>query len=178
MKLMSEMRPEQRYLHALFLPLERVIDAPSWQKAFGLLAILFEILLGTPLFTALLLLIAFSLMDYLLGSKLADLDGKWDEHRARAGLIGKASNVALVLMVWLAEVVLWGVADRYGLDLPESAIGTLATALAGMLIIGELDSFDRKREALTGSPTPIIRPILNALRSIIERLVPVSKGKP
>lgn len=169
------MHPTARYLRALLLPLERVWDSPPWAKALAGITIAIEFLVGSPFVIALGLLIVCSGADYLMGSTLAAMDGRRDPHIARAGLIGKGSAVALVLLVWIMEAGVWRIANNTGATLPPWIIGILSAALALFFALDELDSFAEHRERITGKPTPLIRPILNALRAAVERLVPSSR---
>lgn len=169
MRFCTDRRPAPLLCAAFLSPIGRLDEAPVWGKiAAGLLAGL-QLVLGAPLLQLLLLLSAMSLLDYLLGAEVARRRGEYDPHLARAGMIGKASGVVLAFVVWVSEVILAnaGLVDTHG---------ALATALAVALLAVEIESYDRHREALTGKPTPLLRPVLEFLRVIAEGAFSRSRG--
>lgn len=153
--------PLRLFASALLSPFVRLDDAPTWGKMLGAVVALVKLAIGAPLTQLLLLLVAVSGLDYLLGAEVARQKGTYNPDVARAGALGKGVGATLCLIVWALEGVIASA------DLPSTG-GALATALAVALLAVELESFDAHRERLTGKPTPLLRPILDFLRGIAD----------
>lgn len=175
--------PGTWYREAFGRPIALIQDAPEWSRRWGVVGAVIQALAASGVLipmVAIGALMLFSMADYLLGTRIADLTGEYDEHKARAGLLGKAATVALCVLVvvleWTLAYVLTGV-PRVGEQIATLyPAGIVGAGIAIVVSIGEVDSFDRRVESLTGRPTPLLRPFLNALRSIVlERLLP---GRP
>jgi hypothetical protein len=165
MRLPSDVRSSGYLRAALVAPFGRLEEAPVWSWITGTATAAVQLLTDVPLLGLLLILMFVSLLDFLLGSEIARRNGTYDPNLARGGMIGKATGVLLVLIVWSVEALI----DAAGLIDTHAA---LATALAVVLLAVEIESFDQHRETLTGRPTPLIRPIIDFLRGFAEGAIP------
>lgn len=170
MRLAYEIRRRGYLRAALFAPIGRLEDAPVWTWITATIAAAVQLVQELPLLGLLILLTFVSFLDFLLGSEVARRNKTYDPALARAGVVGKASGVLLVLIVWAVEELLAaaGLIDTRAM---------LATALTILLLAVEIESFDAHREALTGKPTPLIRPLIDFLRGVAEGAFPRAARK-
>ncbi|MHB1170814.1 MAG: hypothetical protein ACYC28_16180, partial [Longimicrobiales bacterium] len=117
----------------------------------------------------LLLLLFLAIWDHRLGRAVAKAGkgGKvFDPVASQNGFISKMSGVGYALAIrWLESILhAQGLWDKSGM---------LAFGFALVLVVREFESIDRNRELLSGTATPIVRPILRFFRSVADRLIPV-----
>lgn len=165
MRLTYETRPSCTVRMMLLSPVERLAQAPWYAKLVGVLAAVVEFVAGDPFTQLMLLYGGICLFDLLLGSEVAHKEDRWNGHAFRAGAVGKVAGLMLVMVIRALEAV---IANAQLVD-THCAI---SFGLAIILIVVELESFDRHKEALTGRPTPFIRPALSMLRSLGQGTLP------
>ncbi|MFW6090102.1 MAG: hypothetical protein ACODAB_10135, partial [Gemmatimonadota bacterium] len=150
--------PAQWYLAAFRRPLDWLQDAPEWARRWGVLGGVIQFAFASGVLipaVALSALVLFSIADYILGTRVADLHDDYDEHKARAGMLAKGATVTLCMLIGVLEVAFWAVLLMASEHAPERVAdvlrgympGAVTTAVSLTLAMSEIDSFDRKVEA-------------------------------
>lgn len=172
MRMTLEVQPRNLYAAAFLAPVNRVREAPWYAELLALASAVVSFFGANPFFLLVLLLGAVNLLDFFVGSALAQKERRWDHDRARAGAIGKGSGVFLVLIIRALEAILTntGVIDTKG---------AAAVAFAVILLLSDLRSYEANKTALTGSPTPGLRQVLDFFESLaVGALRPRPQPKP
>lgn len=151
--------------YAYIAPFDRLLDAPNWAHAFGVIGSVLTYLV-TDLFTSALFLIAASgCVDYMLGIRIAKARKVYDPAIAHAGVISKISGIAIMMLARMAEYWMMnaGVVNTRGM---------IAAGLTLSLFAVDLDGIQAKREQLGARPIPGLSKFTHFLNSIIERGLP------
>lgn len=144
----------------LLAPFDRIADAPWYAKAFGAVATLVTTLIGSPFNQLLLFYALIVLFDFFTGVALAHKENRYDQDVARYRALGKASGVLYVIAMRTLELIIGNARPELNTD------GAVAFGLLLVLVVLELESWDRNREGLTGKPTPLLRPVLQFFRGL------------
>lgn len=160
------MKPMPGYhpLRALLVtPFQDLHDAPTWGKAWGIIAGGLQ-WCAADLFTGILVLVFISgAVDYLYGRRIAKLQGTFDSLKADFGLHSKILSIILLFIVrafefWLSQL------EILDLGWTITTHGLLAVGLAVILLAKELDSIDHHRQTLGGEPWPVFDQLLGLMR--------------
>ena len=161
----DDARPYAMYGLYLLRPLQRLDEAPGWAKALAPLGGLLTAVLNDGILLQLLVLYLLAgVIDFVIGAMIATRDRAYSGDRARAGLLGKVSAIALVLLLRALEAVLAQLA-------PVNSAGLIAGSAAFVLFLQELRSINAHRETLTGRPVPLLGTLFDRLDRLAEVLM-------
>lgn len=161
--------PTHNPLYAIVSPVGRLADAAPDVKVWGLAVALGQFIRGDLFTGAVLLVTVASAIDYLLGGRVARVQGVWNGDAARNGWVGKLSGILLCLLIRAFEGMLLAHADL-------NTHGALATGLAVSLFAVELQSIANHRESLGASPIPILSAILDWMQKMAGHKIPPAPG--
>lgn len=153
-------------LASFVAPLRRLDELPILVKVLGPLVTVVLTALGADLYVILTMFGAVSSahLDWWVGSVVAKKMKKFDGEKGRWGYYSKMVGVILMVMLFGLEYLLKGI----GTDTSR-----IFTAVMGLgLILDDMYSLDRHRQALGGRPFPLLSFILFRIRKASEALLP------
>jgi len=153
------------YSAALLAPVQRVADSPPWVKAWAMVAVAADVVLGLDLFVlAWFLLFGVTATDYLAGSLRAHWENRHNEDVARAKLLGKAIGLVVTVFLRLGEALL--------LKAGFNTFGAAALLVTFLLFLEENRSLNRHKKELTGRGIPGLSQMLDAMETVVRRAFP------
>lgn len=139
----------------------RLQDPDSVMLAGGVAGVAAGAFIPDAFFWLFLLLLATNLLDWLLGRHSARAAGRYDRTRSRNGLVGKAAQLGIVLILRSLEAIL-----TIAVSGIPSTMGLASAAVALMLVVEDVESVERHGIELGGGPVPGLSAVLDKLRAI------------
>lgn len=156
----AQKRPDHLYGVALISPLVRLRDMGGGEWLMAALLSLAGLIWGELTMRVLLVLILSGAWDYYVGRGTAKRRQEFSPVLAHAGVVGKASGIVLVLLVFLLEAALAPHVDTRHLP-------SLALALG--LVIVDLESIHDHRVKAGIAPIPLFGDVIEFLKRIAGR---------
>lgn len=160
--------PMRVYGIAAVSPLLRIRDMQTGEWLVSLLAGTVTLALKASTFAQLLaLLVVSSMVDYVVGRRVAKIRGVYDPVMAHAGAVGKIVGVVLVFLVRGFEFAFVPYYDTRGV---------IATVLATGLFVVDLESIHFHRMQLGSKPIPGFAHIVRFIRGLSQKALPRDPG--
>lgn len=142
-------------------PFYRLETTPAWGKELAVLGSIVQFIRHDTFTGALLLLFGSSVIDYIIGVKVAKIEGSYMPIVAHRGMMEKITGLILVLILRAFE---------HFLELQDvlNTRGILSSGVALSLLAVEIQSIAHHREILGGRPIPILSTILERLQAAID----------
>lgn len=142
-------------------PFKRLTAAPDFTKFVAIIVGTWQFVFSDLQIVAGLFMLICAAGDFWSGTKVAKLDGLYTSVAAHRGMATKVMSLLLVLLVRLAEQVLFlaDVGDTKGM---------LAVTAAVAFGIADMRSIMYHREALGAAPIPIISSLLDRISAVLN----------
>lgn len=139
--------------------LGRFQDADNLMKLGAVAGGVFQLFVPDAFFWLFLILVGSNLADWLFGRHAARAKREFDRTKSREGLLGKAAQLTVLLLLRSLEAVI----PLTGLP---STLGLGSAALCLALVVEDLESLERHVVVLSGSGIPGLSPVLERLRVV------------
>lgn len=167
----QEMRGWRWLARLAVSPVVRLEDVPGRGWLLASLSAVVQYIRADAFLWLLLIVLVVAAIDYLVGSRVAKTQGVYSPERAHAGALGKITGVLLVLIVRGVEDWVTNHAPGWLEGIPDSH-GALAMIVAMGLLLVDLQSIAKHREALGAAPIPVLGRLLEWAHAALKSKIP------
>lgn len=146
-------------------PFRRLSSSPDFGKIMAVIVGTWQFVFSDLQIVAALFMFGCAGGDFWSGTKVAKLDGVYTSIAAHRGMATKAMSVLIVLLIRLAEQMLFLAGDF-------NTNGMLAVTAAAGFGVADLRSIMYHREALGAAPIPVLGTLLDRISSIVSPKAP------